>query len=65
MDQISFFELFASWTPELCVFGGLFAFTAFAVAVITLITAPVTRRGRAPRRPNQVSKNSALLGGLR
>jgi len=65
MTQISFLELFAGWTPELCEFGGLFAFTIFAVAVIALITAPVTPRGPAPRRPNQVTRPNALLGGLR
>ena len=39
MTQISFLELFAGWSPELCVFAGLFGFMLFAMAAITLITA--------------------------
>ena len=49
MTQISFLELFAGWSPELCVFAGLFGFVLFAMAAITLITTPVTPRGRTPR----------------
>ena len=62
MTQISFLELFAGWSPEFCVFAGLLGFTLFAMAAITLITAPVTPRGRTPHRP---SRNAALLGGVR
>ena len=62
MTQISFLELFAGWSPELCVFAGLFGFMLFAMAAITLLTAPVTPRSRTPRRP---SRNAALFGGVR
>ncbi len=58
MTQISFLELFAGWSPELCVFAGLCGFMLFAMAAITLITAPATPR-RGPSRSN------ALLGGAR
>jgi hypothetical protein len=57
MTQISFLELFAGWSPELCVFAGLFGFMLFAMAAITLITAPVT-----PRRPLHNRKLVGLIG---
>jgi hypothetical protein len=60
MTQISFLELFAGWSPELCVFAGLAGFVLFALAAITLITAPVTPRIPTPHRP---SRSNALLGG--
>lgn len=62
MTQISFLELFAGWSPELCVFAGLFGFMLFAMAAITLITAPAAPRGRTPSRP---SRSTALLDGVR
>jgi hypothetical protein len=64
MTQISFFEVFAGWTPDLGIFAGLLTFVLFAVAAIALITMPVTLRAPTSHRRGQPARNSALLGGL-
>ena len=62
MTQIPFAELFVLWTPDFSVLAGLVGYALFAVAGITLITAPVAPK---PRRQPRLPRNSSLLGGLR
>jgi hypothetical protein len=63
MTEIPFAELFAfCWIPDPAFLAGLFGYALFAVALITLITAPVTLK---PRRPTRLPRRSALVGGVR